>query len=131
MKNNSTDIILTINNCSKCPKHRVERTPQTGYAIDYYCEITNHKVASYIEWPSEIPPVPDNCPLKKDNTFTTIGVDEYPNVVSDGMFAVYYCEKCKSRLSNGKYCPSCGRKVIRYRPMTKEESWEYRHDTNY
>ena len=61
----------------------------------------------------------------------TIGVDEYPNVVRDGMFAVCYCEKCKNRLYTGKFCSFCGRKIIGYRPMKKEESWEYTNDTDY
>lgn len=64
MKNKPTKIKIIIYDCSECPKHRTERTPRSGYAIDYYCQLTGNKVANYIERPSEMPPVLNNCPLR-------------------------------------------------------------------
>lgn len=60
----ATTIHMEIKDCSECPKHRTERTPRTGYAIDYFCKITGEMVASYIEWPDEMPDVPKDCPLR-------------------------------------------------------------------
>lgn len=48
-KNKPTKIKLIIYDCSECPKHRIEKTPKSGYAIDYYCQLTGNKVANYIE----------------------------------------------------------------------------------
>jgi len=44
-----TEIKMTIYDCSECPQHQVERTPRSGYAVDYYCKITGNKVVGYIE----------------------------------------------------------------------------------
>ncbi len=59
-----TTIQLQIKDCSECPKHTTKRTPHSGYANDYYCTLTWDKVGSYIEWLSEMPEVPENCPLR-------------------------------------------------------------------
>lgn len=61
-----TTIQMQIKDCSECPKHKTERTPCSGYASDYYCRLTGNKIAGYIEWPSEMPEVPENCPLRVD-----------------------------------------------------------------
>lgn len=45
-----TIIHLSIKNCLECP---------------YFCGINYDKsIATYIEWPSEMPDVPDWCPLR-------------------------------------------------------------------
>ena len=33
---------------------------------DYMCEKANRKIAGAVEWPSEIPEVPNWCPIKID-----------------------------------------------------------------
>jgi len=58
------DIKLTIETCIECPKVREERTPQAGFASDYYCTLTGNKVMGYVEWQSDYKPVPENCPLR-------------------------------------------------------------------
>lgn len=64
MANAPVEIKLMITDCSECPKHRTERTPRSVYANDYFCILTGDKIAGYIEWPDEMPPVPKNCPLR-------------------------------------------------------------------
>lgn len=64
MANIPVEIKLIIKDCSECPKHRTEHTPYSGYASDYYCELTGKKIAGYIEWPGEMPEVPEDCPLR-------------------------------------------------------------------
>lgn len=60
-----TMIKLVISDCSECPKVVEKRTPNAGYAHDYFCSITfNRKVMGYVEWESDKAPVPDWCPIK-------------------------------------------------------------------
>lgn len=56
---------LEINKCRSCPLVEIERTPKAGYAFDYFCSATSPMklIASYVEYPSEIPEVPDWCPI--------------------------------------------------------------------
>jgi hypothetical protein len=35
-----------------------------GYAMDYTCTLEGKKIMGYIEWPSEIKPVPKWCPIR-------------------------------------------------------------------
>jgi hypothetical protein len=42
-----------------------ERTIGAGYAFDYLCKACGkRKIVGYVEWDSEIPPVPDWCPFR-------------------------------------------------------------------
>ena len=50
--------------CAKCPFVRIERCPDAGYAHDYFCKISGKRTMNYIEYPSELEPVPEDCPLR-------------------------------------------------------------------
>ena len=55
-----------IEKCWDCPKCISERTPTPDsfeMAHDYYCSINNKEIMSYVERDSEMPKVPDWCPL--------------------------------------------------------------------
>ena len=44
--------------------HYKERTAGAGYAFDFFCKAAdNRKITGYVEWESEIPPVPSWCPF--------------------------------------------------------------------
>ncbi len=49
-----------------CPFVHSERTQGAGFAVDYWCNGTKtpRKIIGYIEWDSEIPPVPEWCPYR-------------------------------------------------------------------
>lgn len=61
-------IAIDINKCTECPfvkctKHYTEDSWE--HASDYWCgRADNRKIAVYIEWPREMPLVPDWCPIK-------------------------------------------------------------------
>lgn len=51
--------------CAYCPKVKEERTPNAGYAFDYYCTAKNNrKIMGYVEYDSELVEVPKWCPYK-------------------------------------------------------------------
>ena len=55
---------MEIEKCNECPFHDTRRTPGAGYAIDYFCVLEKGKeIAGYIEWNSDLPYVPDWCPI--------------------------------------------------------------------
>lgn len=59
---------LTLTNCKQCTYHYTERTPGSGYAIDYHCAKAGQKIAVYVELPSQEPQdgvFPNFCPLPK------------------------------------------------------------------
>lgn len=63
-----TEVTIEINvgRCDECPMCQTQRTPGTGFGRDYLCKASQNKlIATYIEWDSEIPPVPDWCPFRK------------------------------------------------------------------
>ena len=63
-----TTIHLSIKNCLECPYCKSERhwtSDSWEHAYDYFCGINYDKsIATYIERPSEMPDVPDWCPLR-------------------------------------------------------------------
>lgn len=60
-----TTIQLEINNCTDCPKNYSVLTKGYGHAVDYKCSEMDGKTSSgYVEWNSDINPVPEWCPLK-------------------------------------------------------------------
>lgn len=68
------EVVVTIDvgRCDECPFVTTERTPNAGFAFDYFCTACKNKytgklkrITSYVEWDSEIPPVPDWCPFRK------------------------------------------------------------------
>ena len=59
-------IQLEINSCIECPKVKVSRTPGAGSADDYFCTKNHRMVMAYVEWSSDVKPVPDWCPLRVD-----------------------------------------------------------------
>lgn len=63
--------LKTIKHCGQCPGHTAKRTPNSGYALDYFCSFMNgKKITGYVEWDSELEKIgiPNFCPLmpKKD-----------------------------------------------------------------
>lgn len=63
-----TSIHLSIENCLECPYCKSKRhwtADSWEHAEDYFCNLKNEKpIATYIEWPSEMPEVPDWCPIR-------------------------------------------------------------------
>jgi len=63
-----------------------------------------------------------------ENNNVTFALDEWPNAMPDGMFAIHVCQSCWNRIYSpkiGNYCSYCGKKIIGIRSMTKEEVKEY------
>lgn len=68
-----SSITIEIKNCLECPYVHSEKL-YTGdsweHAYDYFCSKTSptsKKIAGYIEWPSEMPDIPDWCPCRPKN----------------------------------------------------------------
>ena len=62
-------ICLEIDKCSQCPFHYtvpVDTGDSWDHMEDYMCSKGNKKIAGAVEWPSEIPVVPEWCPIKLD-----------------------------------------------------------------
>lgn len=60
-------VFVGIGRCDDCPFVTISRTPRAGYAYDYYCTANPEEkkcIASYVEYDSEIPPVPQWCPFR-------------------------------------------------------------------
>lgn len=61
-------VLIEVGRCDECPFVELIRTMGAGHAYDYYCK-ANKKfpkmIAYYVEYDSEIPPVPEWCPFKK------------------------------------------------------------------
>lgn len=63
-------VVLSVGRCDECPCVEETRTPRAGYAVDYWCRACRDangnpkQIVGYVEWDSEIPPVPDWCPFK-------------------------------------------------------------------
>lgn len=72
-----TKICIELENCFDCPfviSKRCHTADSWEYAEDYFCKEVSDgtdykKIAGYIEWPREMPEVPDWCPhrLKENN----------------------------------------------------------------
>ena len=71
-----------VNKCNECPYHITK--PQ--YTIDswehpegYFCsKKDNRPIAEYIEWESELPPIPEWCPFK--NKKEDINMNTYERI---------------------------------------------------
>jgi hypothetical protein len=51
----------------RCPFVEEKLTKGYGYAVDYMCGKCDNRVTSvYVEWDSDVNPVPNWCPLKWD-----------------------------------------------------------------
>lgn len=60
-------IQLEIENCDKCPFHYTERayTADSFECVeDYYCGVSQKKIAGYVERDKELPQVPKWCPYR-------------------------------------------------------------------
>lgn len=62
-------VVVGVGRCDECPCVKQTRTPRAGYAFDYYCNAVQTpsgpmRITTYVEYDSEIPPVPDWCPFK-------------------------------------------------------------------
>ena len=69
-------LLFTISKCVRnevkgidgkidCPFAGIKHTPYSGFGEDIYCKKMNDKITSgYVEWPSEINPIPRWCPLR-------------------------------------------------------------------
>jgi hypothetical protein len=68
---NKTIIVLKyeLENCSKCPLVCITRTKGAGYAEDYHCSALNKKIVGYVEWDSDLVPVPDWCPHRIEKIY--------------------------------------------------------------
>ena len=80
----STLIQFEIKDCQDCPFCDCRRhwtSDSWEHAYDYYCtkkcekykidgKLVNKKIAGYIEWRSEMPDVPDWCPIRANNIKT-------------------------------------------------------------
>ena len=53
-----------IEKCEECPFVKLTRTTGAGFAYDYWCSKNNKLIVGYVEYPSEIPIVPNWCPCK-------------------------------------------------------------------
>lgn len=68
-------VVIGVGRCDECPCVKETRTPRAGFAFDYYCNACQtsngpRKITGYIEYDSEMPPVPDWCPFKiKEDDF--------------------------------------------------------------
>ena len=68
-------VVVGVGRCDECPCVKETRTPRAGFAFDYYCNACQtsngpRKITGYIEYDSEMPPVPDWCPFKiKEDDF--------------------------------------------------------------
>lgn len=61
------EIKISVGRCDQCPMSETSRTAGAGYALDYFCKAKKGKrIAYYIEYDAEIPPVPDWCPFRKE-----------------------------------------------------------------
>lgn len=72
MKNKPTTIVLKyeLENCSKCPLVHTVRTMGAGYAEDYHCSaLGDKKIIGYVEWDSQLPPVPGWCPHRIEKIY--------------------------------------------------------------
>jgi hypothetical protein len=56
-----------------CPYSDTERTHGAGFALDYLCKLVPEnnehgfrKTSGYVEWESDVNPVPEWCPLRAD-----------------------------------------------------------------
>lgn len=58
-------VAIPVGRCDECPYHTTKATPGAGFADDYYCKKTGKIITTYVEWDSEIPPVPDWCPYRE------------------------------------------------------------------
>ncbi len=62
------NVVIPVGRCDECPLHYTKRTPNAGYALDYFCKACgDREITHYVEWDNEIPPVPDWCPFRKEN----------------------------------------------------------------
>ena len=62
-------VVVGVGRCDECPCVEQERTPRAGYAFDYFCNAVQTpsgpmRITTYVEYNSEIPPVPDWCLFK-------------------------------------------------------------------
>ena len=61
------EIKVSVGRCDQCPMSESDRTPNAGYALDYFCKAQNNRcIARYIEYDAEMPPVPEWCPFRKE-----------------------------------------------------------------
>lgn len=57
-------ITIPVGRCDECPFHYTDYTRGAGCADDYFCKAAGgRKIVGYVEYPSEIPPVPTWCPF--------------------------------------------------------------------
>ena len=61
--------MIPVGRCDECRFCYKTRTPNAGYAYDYYCEAMKSifgkfKIVGYVEYDSEIPPIPEWCPFR-------------------------------------------------------------------
>jgi hypothetical protein len=64
-----TKVVITIDACNHgCPHCGEKLTKGFGYAMDFFCKLSDNKIVSgYVEWDSDLNPVPEWCPLRLDS----------------------------------------------------------------
>ena len=77
-----TRLILNLEKCRdihggvSCPYSGSDRTIGSGYAEDYFCKLVPDpeadygfkETSGYVEWPSDVRPIPEWCPIRdKEN----------------------------------------------------------------
>lgn len=66
-KKTKVAILMALDCCNKCPNVIENRTPDAGYAFDYFCSAKdNKKIMGYVEYDSELAEVPNWCPYRVD-----------------------------------------------------------------
>ena len=60
------EVIIKVARCDECPYCKTKRTMGAGDAYDYLCGAKRNKlITGYVEYMSELGPVPDWCPFYK------------------------------------------------------------------
>ena len=58
------EVTFYVSRCDECPLHTTRRTMGAGDAYDYLCGVKkNRLITGYVEYMSELGPVPDWCPF--------------------------------------------------------------------
>ena len=57
-------VTIPVGRCDECPYHYIHISPDIDSGDDYICKIANKVIASYIEFDSELPVVPEWCPFR-------------------------------------------------------------------
>ena len=58
------NVVIKVGRCDECPFCKTKRTIGAGDALDFHCQANGGRLIDrYIEYMSELNPVPDWCPF--------------------------------------------------------------------